>query len=408
MTAERVDVLIVGAGLVGTAAALLYAKAGFRVLLADNRAALRSVAEQADGLNLRTVALAHRSVKLMREAGIWPLDEGCPINAIHVSERGRFGSVRLQAEEFGLQSLGLVVANQTLEQRLLAAAIHHSNVRLEYGWSLEHITETADGLEVVGRRESSTFNTACRLLIAADGTESSVRRLLGVETHRQPYGQSAVVGNVQCTRDHQNEAFERFTEHGPLALLPIDKNQMSMVLTLPDQDTDATLAMSDSDFLNFIQGLFGGRLGRLNRVGRRHAFGLSLVESQQQVIGRCVLLGNAARTVHPVAGQGLNLALRDVFQLAGSCAGGDDPGARAVLQHFVSRRHADQRRVVRQTDLLARIFRSQPAALAPVLGLLKSSSMITLDLIPGLRRSFGAINAGLGVPLDLPLTSQND
>ena len=141
MTAERVDVLIVGAGLVGTAAALLYANGGYRVLLADNRAPLRSVAGQPDGLNLRTVALAHRSVQLMREAGIWQLDVGCPINAIHVSERGRFGAVRLRAEEFGLQALGLVVANQELEQQLLAAATQHSNVRLEYGWTLERITE---------------------------------------------------------------------------------------------------------------------------------------------------------------------------------------------------------------------------------------------------------------------------
>jgi 2-octaprenyl-6-methoxyphenol hydroxylase len=183
---------------------------------------------------------------------------------------------------------------------------------------------------------------------------------------------------------------------------------MSMVLTLPERDTDTTLAMSDADFLGFVQGLFGGRLGRLQRVGRRHAFGLSLVESRQQAIGRCVLLGNAARTLHPVAGQGLNLALRDVFQLAGSAVGGSDPGDNAVLQHFLARRQSDQRRVVRQTDLLARIFRSQPAAVAPVLGLLKSSSMVTLDLIPGLRRSFGALNAGIGVPLDLPLASKND
>jgi 2-octaprenyl-6-methoxyphenol hydroxylase len=408
VTAERVDVLIVGAGLVGTTAALLYAKAGFSVLLADNRPALRSVVDQADGLNLRTVALAHRSVQLMREAGIWQTGDACPINAIHVSERGRFGSVRLRADEFGVGALGYVVSNQSLEQQLLAAAIHHPNVRLEYAWSLDHLAETADGIEVAARREGQSVNTTCRLLIAADGTESTVRRLLGLEVRRQPYGQSAIVGNIECARSHQNEAFERFTEFGPLALLPIGERQMSMVLTLPERDTDTTLAMSDADFLGFVQGLFGGRLGRLQRVGRRHAFGLSLVESRQQAIGRCVLLGNAARTLHPVAGQGLNLALRDVFQLAGSAVGGSDPGDNAVLQHFLTRRQSDQRRVVRQTDLLARIFRSQPAAVAPVLGLLKSSSMVTLDLIPGLRRSFGALNAGIGVPLDLPLASKND
>ncbi len=408
MSVDRTDVLIVGAGLVGTTAALLYANAGYQVLLADKRPAVRAMADSSDGLNLRTVALAHRSVQLLQEAGIWQLDECCPISAIHVSERGSFGSVRMRAAEFSLPALGYVVGNQVLEQQLLAAASRHERIRLDYSWTLDSLTQHAEAIEVRSRRDQLPATTLCRLLIAADGTESSIRSAMGMETRRYAYGQSAIVGNLQCARPHNNEAFERFTESGPLAFLPIGEDQVAMVLTLPEADTSATMALTDHEFLAFVQSQFGGRLGRLSQVGRRHAFSLELVESRQQVSGRCVLLGNAARTVHPVAGQGLNLALRDVFQLAGSCQRSDDPGAAAVLQHFTARRLSDQRRVVRQTDALARVFRRQPSGLNAIMGLLKSSSLLTLDLIPGLRRGFGAMNAGLGVPLDLPAARQHD
>ncbi len=345
MSVDRTDVLIVGAGLVGTTAALLYANAGYQVLLADKRPAVRAMADSSDGLNLRTVALAHRSVQLLQEAGIWQLDECCPISAIHVSERGSFGSVRMRAAEFSLPALGYVVGNQVLEQQLLAAASRHERIRLDYSWTLDSLTQHAEAIEVRSRRDQLPATTLCRLLIAADGTESSIRSAMGMETRRYAYGQSAIVGNLQCARPHNNEAFERFTESGPLAFLPIGEDQVAMVLTLPEADTSATMALTDHEFLAFVQSQFGGRLGRLSQVGRRHAFSLELVESRQQVSGRCVLLGNAARTVHPVAGQGLNLALRDVFQLAGSCQRSDDPGAAAVLQHFTARRLSDQRRV---------------------------------------------------------------
>ena len=264
--------------------------------------------------------------------------------------------------------------------------------------------QTPDSVEIHG----PGAELRCRLLIAADGTESRLRQTLGIDAQRHRYGQSAVVGNLRCARAHHNEAFERFTELGPLALLPIADRQLAMVLTVPDSDIDSVMALTDDEFLRYVQSLFGGRLGRLLQVGRRQALALELVESRRQVAGRCVLLGNAARTVHPVAGQGLNLALRDAFQLAGSAAVADDPGSRAALQHFATRRRADQRRVVRQTDALARVFRRQPVGLNAALGLLKSSSMLTLDLIPGLRRGFAAVNAGLGVPLDVPLSGQND
>lgn len=405
MTGEHVDVVVAGTGLVGTAVALLYANAGYQVLLTDERPALRAVdATAPDDLNLRTVALACRSVQLMREAGIWKLDEYCPIRAIHVSDRGRFGALRLQAKEFNLPALGYVVSNQVLERQLLGSAARHDNIRLEYSWSLSRLAQTQDGVDVVGAGDP----VRCRLLIAADGTDSRLRQTLGINATRYRYQQSAIVGNIRSARGHDGEAFERFTEFGPLALLPVGDDQLAMVLTLPDGEVDRVMAMADAEFLRFVQSLFGGRLGRLQQVGRRHALELELVESRQQVLGRCVLLGNAARTVHPVAGQGLNLALRDAFQLAGSCAGTPDPGASAVLQHFAARRRADQRRVVRQTDVLARVFRRQPTGLNAVLGLLKSSSMLTLDLIPGLRRGFAAVNAGLGVPLDTSASSQND
>lgn len=404
--AERpFDVCVVGGGIVGNSTALLYARAGYQVVLVDARPPLRPVREQRDALNVRTVALAWRSVSLLQQAGLWDSSFGYPIRSIHVSARGQFGAVRMHADDFHLPALGWVVANADIEAHLAALCVHDPLIQVAAQTSMEQLTQHQDGVVVSCRQADAGLQQyRARLLVAADGTESLARKLSGVEAQRRRYDQLAIVANVQCARGHGGQAFERFTDQGPLALLPIGEQELSLVLTLPSALAEPAMVMADDQFLQLLQQRFGGRLGRFLRVGTRRSFALEQVASARQVNERCVLLGNAARTLHPVAGQGLNLALRDVFQLVGSNmqSAVADPGSEQVLAHFTARRAADQQRVSRQTDALARVFNYQPAGLNRIAGLLKTSSFLAMDLIPAIRQRFGSVNAGLGIALDTP------
>jgi len=251
----------------------------------------------------------------------------------------------------------------------------------------------------------------CRLLIAADGTHSQIRQCLGLKLKQHDYRQVALVANVECQFDHQHIAYERFTDSGPLALLPLAPRCMAMVYTAHESDSDALKTMSDVDFLQLLQVRFGGKLGRFKALGRRAVFPLALSESEAQTSGSCVLIGNSARTLHPVAGQGLNLALRDVFALT-ACVGSrlasvttDDLEQGTVdgniemsqvLADFEQQRRPDQRGTVRRTDLLARFF-SEGGILASLP--LRGASLTLLDGLAPLRKRFAADSAGIGVPL---------
>ena len=321
----------------------------------------------------------------------------CPIAEIHVSERGRFGQTRMRAAEHGLRAFGYVAENRVLGRALWD--------RLEAGPAQVLAPAAVTGCEIGDgdvRIDASTSSgpavIRARLLVAADGVNSGIRGHLGVGVKAWDYDQVAVIANVEPARPHGGVAYERFAETGPMALLPMRGGRCSLVWTFPRDRGDEVLGWPDDRFLAELQEAFGFRLGRFRRVGTRGAYPLSLIRAEQQALDRVVFLGNAAHGLHPVAGQGFNLSLRDAAGLAECIAdhGGADPGAAAVRSRYAAWRRGDQRATTFLSDALIRIFGNplQPVRLARNLGLLG------LELFPPARAAVARQGMGLarGVP----------
>ena len=432
-----VDIAIVGGGLVGTPLALALDAAGWRVALIERRDGAPDVPD--DPLDQRCTALSAGSVDWLDAHALWaPLAaDASPIRRVHVSHRGRFGATRLTADEQGVDALGHVVENRrvlaALEGRLAASGVHRLVGRavgsIESGAAstcVHHVPldDRGDRDRSGGRSGPSGSGDAsdraatlhARLVVGVDGTESAVRRSLGIGVRRHDYRQSAVLGTLRLERDHGHVAHERFTDGGPLALLPRPGGIVSFVECVTPEDGERVAALDDAAFLARLQSRFGRRLGRFVATGPRTVQALVRVEAERQVGDRAVLLGNAVRLLHPIAGQGYNLALRDVAALVEALGrravndvpagvrvddadigvrGGDgavDPGAPALLEAFAASRRADQRRVVALTDTLARTFRGHNAALSH----LRALGLIGLDTVAPLRRRFARAAMGTG------------
>lgn len=375
----------------------------------------------ADPLEQRCTALSAGSVRWLEAEGLWSALEAdaCPIRHVHVSHRGRFGATRLSAAEQGVDALGQVIENRrvlvALDARLAA-----SEVRRIGGVSVGGVAPDADGVTlhctsaIAPAEKVETHAVAdavgaralrARLVIGVDGVDSRVRTALGVGVRRIDYRQSAVLGTLALERDHGNVAHERFTDSGPFALLPRPGRHVSLVECVSPERGRELAALDDTAFLAHLQARFGYRLGRFVASGSRSVVPLARVEATRQVVPRGVLLGNAVRLLHPVAGQGYNLALRDVAALVetlssppesardrvgGHAAGVDDPGETRRLESFAASRRADQRRVIALTDALARGFRGENAALSH----LRALALVGLDTVSPLRRRFARAAMG--------------
>jgi 2-octaprenyl-6-methoxyphenol hydroxylase len=246
--------------------------------------------------------------------------------------------------------------------------------------------------------EGETIDAA--LLVVADGASSGLRERLGVTVSEKPYGQHAMVANVASREPHQGCAFERFTAEGPVAMLPLlgvtgAANRSALVWTVSPEEGEQLLSCPDMEFLQVLQGRFGYRLGRLEQVGERHSYPLSLVQSDEQVRQGVVVMGNAAHALHPVAGQGYNLALRDVAELSkalvGAIAAGVPCGDLAHLQRYQQRQQADQLRTIEMSDRLPSLF----MVADPLVGLARDLALSGLDIFPALKRGFAHYAAGV-------------
>src|SRR5581483_3481783 len=318
------DVLVVGGGLVG--ASLAYALRGSGLSIGVVEAFPFSFSES-PSFDDRTLALAYGSRRIFAALGLWEAIArrgAAPIKRIHVSDRGRFGVARLTAAEAGLDALGYVVTHRTLGASLYEAIKDQSNVNMIAPATLQSVTLEESAARVRVQAGDAAQDLSARLLVAADGANSPIRDAVGIEVERVPYDQTAVVSAVTTELSHQDTAYERFTESGPLALLPADAERV--------------LAWDDETFRRELQVAFGERLGRFSGVGKRNAYPLALTRVREHVRPRLALIGNAAHAVHPVAGQGFNLGLRDVAALAevltDAVAAGRDPGDIAALQRY--------------------------------------------------------------------------
>jgi len=391
----EVDVAIVGGGMVGASLAAALAGSGRRLILIESvpfgTAAQPSFDE-------RTTALGNASRRIFEGLAVWDsiAPEAAAIRTIHVSEAGRFGFARLTVAEQGIEAFGYVVANRcigaALWQRLRAAP----DLTLEAPARVEDLAVSAAGVRFTVVNESgSAMPVEARLLVAADGAHSKVRTAAGISADVVDYDQVAVVANVAADRAHEGNAYERFTPAGPLAVLPRHDGGLAVIWACRPERAQALRALGEDAYLAELQSQFGWRAGRFLRAGPRGAYPLRLTRATATVATRTVLIGNAAQALHPVAGQGFNLGLRDAAMLAEVIAGtAGDAGAPSALRQFVDWRARDRRGVVGFTDGLIRLFGdSRPGA-----ALFRNLGLLMFDLTPPAKSALARVSAGFGGP----------
>ena len=388
------DIVIIGGGMVG--ASLARALAGQALSIAMVEATPLSSDTQ-PSYDDRVLALSWGTRRIFEAMGVWRhlTRDATPIETIHVSEKGRFGTSELHAEAENVEALGYVA-----EARALGAALHKSlegqenlevicpakAVAVESGESSARVEIEIDGV----RRD-----LGAKLVVAVDGTHSQVRDLfVGIPTTVRDYHQTAIIANITPERPHHNVAFERFTDSGPVAVLPMSLNRCAIVWTHTTEAALETLALDDNAFLAKLQERFGHRLGKLIKAGERHAYPLALIRADRQIDRRLALIGNAAHTLHPIAGQGFNLGLRDVAVLAEMIADqlrlGADIGDDARLKAYEAQREKDQDRVIHFSDGLLRLFTNPWSPLAHARG----AGLAAFDLCPPAKRLFAKQNMG--------------
>jgi len=390
---HETDILIIGGGLVGASLAVALGQAGLTVTVVE---ACPLSVDQRPNYDERSIALAQGSQCIFSALGLWPSlqDEVCPIHTIHVSDRGHFGFTRLRREQQGVPALGYVATARVLGKTLLDQLDRLKNVRTLAPAQLIDFQVHDDGVSTRLMLEDRTLECSARLLVAADGAQSSVRDQLGIHSSRRDYGQTAVIANVTAERGHDNVAYERFTDSGPLALLPMSGQRCALVWTVRSDQSDDIMGLDDAQFLSRLQERFGYLLGRFVKAGQRHAYPLQLLQARESIRPRMALIGNAMHTLHPVAGQGFNLGLRDVAALAevvmDARRKGLDIGDSAVLARYADWRQADQRRVVAFTDGMVRLFGQS----LPPVAWLRNAGMLALDICPPAKRWFGRLTMG--------------
>jgi 2-octaprenyl-6-methoxyphenol hydroxylase len=388
------DIVIAGGGMIGTSLALALAPLGLRVAVVE--AVARKEGQQ-PSFDDRSTALSRSTQRMFEAMGLWDevVAASTPISGIHVSDKGRFGFSHIDAEEQGVEALGYVVINRVLGAVLQSRLLLTSGVEVICPARIESIELGPESATATLRSNDGEQTLSCRLLVAADGANSAVREMMGISATKREYGQRAVIGNLLPEKNIDNRAFERFTQQGPLAILPVADGRAGFVWTVSEHDADRVLELDDDAFLAEIQEEFGYRLGKFSQVGKRAAYPLILSKALRLTATRSVLVGNSAHGLHPVSAQGFNLGMRDVAALCDCIADthekGSDPGAAAVLDRYAEWRRSDQKKLVHFTDNLVRLFGSK----RPGLRTLRNIGMIGFDLVPGVRSLFAKHTMGL-------------
>ncbi len=396
------DIAIVGGGLAGASLAAALRELPFSIALIE---AFAPDSAAQPSFDERTTALGNASRRIFEGLGVWPrlAAEAAPIAAIHVSDAGRYGFARLDAASLGQQALGYVVPNRVLGRELWGMLRAAPRVAAFMPARVTALQVEEQAACIALEQGGNTRTLHARLVVAADGAHSMVRAVAGLAASVDDYAQVAVVAALRTDQPNDGVAYERFTAAGPMALLPLAAPPRAerssgcwrtLVWAAPPGQADALMQLPDAQFLARWQEAFGWRAGRAVQLGSRGRYPLALTQSRGTVAPRIVLLGNAAQSLHPVAGQGFNLALRDVAELAevlATCSGGD-PGAAAPLADYAARRRQDRSGVIGFTDTLVRVFgNAHPAVVAA-----RDAGLLLFDLLPPAKRALARVSLGFG------------
>lgn len=402
--AEHFDIIIVGGGMAGATMAI--ALAPLKLNIAVIEAHPYKNTQSQPSFDDRCLALAWSSRQIYQAMGIWDklaARDGCAaIKQIHVSDRGHLGVTRLDHKQEGVPALGYVVESRVVGEVLLSEMQQYANIQLFCPAAIEQVVTDAEQVKVNLQYEQKKHKLTADLLIIADGVNSKTRASLGIQINQRAYAQTAIIANVETEMPHQNVAYERFTDSGPLALLPLSRNRCSLVWTARDNQVESIMAMNDVDFINALQQRFGYRLGQISKTGRRAAYPLMLMTVNNDTLAhqqRVALIGNAAHGVHPVAGQGFNLGLRDISALAELIATevhtykSADVGNKTLLTAYWDWRQADIRQVTNITNGLIKLFSNQSTPLA----VLRNSGLLMSDIVSPLKHAIAYEAMGNGL-----------
>jgi 2-octaprenyl-6-methoxyphenol hydroxylase len=395
MALTRVDVAIIGGGMVGASLAVALAGSGVSTMLVEGvpHAAHAPGSRAQPSFDDRTTALGNASRRIFQALGVWErlAPEAAAIRAIHVSDAGRFGFARLSAEEQGIEALGYVVPNRAIGAALWDKLQDATDVLLRVPARPDQVQITDTGIKFALGTES----VSARLAVAADGAHSVLRAAAGIEADVEDYDQIAIVANVAADRPQDGTAYERFTGSGPLAVLPLHDGSYGVIWSCNPGRATEVLAFDDATYLRELQERFGWRAGRFVRAGARASYPLKLTRAATTVAARTVLIGNAAQALHPVAGQGFNLGLRDAAMLAEVVAGArGDVGSPELLRRFAAWREGDRSGVVRFTDGLVKMFGDT----RPAVGVLRNLGLLLFDLSPPAKSALARVSAGFAGP----------
>lgn len=377
--AKQFDVVIIGGGLAGASCALSVAKTNPALNIAVVEAN-QVTGDYHPSFDDRSIALAQQSVEYLQSLNLF--EQNAPYTAaikkVSVSDRGHFGKAHINCDEFAKPSLGYVVEVNPFG-RALHLRLTQSNITLLCPDSVTAIEQTLHS-NTLTLQSGEQLNAA--LLVIADGAQSPTRNLLGLGFNTQPYEQGAIIANVEVAGGHNNHAFERFTQNGPMALLPMSNNRYSLVWCMRQDQVEQHMAFSEQGFLSALQSAFGYRGGQFTKVGMRTSYPLVYGQVESLIAHRTVVIGNAAHAIHPIAGQGFNLGLRDVQVLSNLIADSQhDLGSYAFTREYSKKRSDDIKTVMSLTDALVRLFSNS----SRVLALGRSIGLFSMDLFPALK-----------------------
>lgn len=398
------DVFIAGGGLSGCLMALSLAKLKkadgqpLSIAIAEANGSSNDMHDTKSSFDERVLALSHGTANYFKQLNIWPhlKDNANPIETIHISDRGYYGKARVYAKDHNVEALGYVAKMKSIgnafHQALASSDIN--NAQNIHWFCPNNITNIEWHQNTVNISLNNDEQVSSKLLLACDGAQSVCRQFANIKTQTKPYGQSAVIANVEIHKSHNNIAYERFTEMGPIAMLPLSGNLCSLVWTVSPEQAKTINDYNNAQFISVLNQAFGFWQGGVKSVSKRFVYPLNLVQANENAYHRLALIGNASHTIHPIAGQGFNLGVRDVAQLANSIENAlkqdKDIGNFAMLNEYAQARLTDQQQIINLTDSLVTLFSNS----LPPLVAGRNIALKALNYISPIKQAF--VNKTMG------------